>query len=149
MKRSMDTGRLASELTGLPGLDRTALVEQWRRLYETEPPDHISRSLLIQAIAYRLQEQALGGLKPSTRRILEKAVEDVKAGRQISTSAYTAKPGMRLLREWHGVTHEVVILEKGVQFQGKCYRSLSEVAYAITGSRWSGPLFFGLKKAAA
>jgi len=147
VKRGMDAGRLASELAGLPVLDRAALVEQWRKLYETEPPDHISRSLLIRAIAYRMQEKVYGTLKPATRRVFEKAVEDVRAGREVKVSAHTAKPGMRLLREWHGVTHEVVILENGVQFQGKCYKSLSEVARAITGARWSGPLFFGLKKA--
>lgn len=149
MKHRSDAGRLASELAGLPGLDREALVEQWRKHYETEPPDHISRSLLIRAIAYRMQEKVYGGLKPATRRVFEKAVEDVRAGRQVTVSAHTAKPGMRLLREWHGVTHEVVVLENGVQFQGQRYQSLSEVARAITGTRWSGPLFFGLKKAAS
>ncbi len=147
MKRSMDTGRLASELAGLPGLDRTGLVEQWRNLYGTEPPAYISRSLLIRAIAYRLQENALGGLKPSTRRFLAQVAENAFAGRQPPISPSTIKPGTRLLREWHGVTHEVIVREDSVTYAGKNYRSLSEVARTITGARWSGPRFFGLKGA--
>ena len=99
----------------------------------------------MHAIAYRMQEQELGGLKPAARRFLEKAAEDNVSGHQIS-SITNIKPGTRLLREWHGVTYEVIIMEDGVQCNGKRYRSLSEVARAITGTRWSGPLFFGLKK---
>lgn len=147
MKRSMDAGRLASELAGLSGLDRTALVEQWRSLYGTEPPAYISRSLLIRAIAYRLQENALGGLKPSTRRFLAQVAENASTGRQAPASPSTIKPGTQLLREWHGVTHEVIVREDGVTYAGKNYRSLSEVARTITGARWSGPRFFGLKGA--
>lgn len=149
MKRGMDVGRLASELTGLSGLDRPALVEQWHKVCGTEPPANISRPLLLQAIAYRMQEQALGGLKPSTRRFLEKASEDAYAGRQVSAPPAVIKSGTRLLREWHGVTHEVIIAEDAVLYRDKKYNSLSEVAHVITGARWSGPLFFGLKKKAA
>jgi hypothetical protein len=151
MKRRSFTnaGGLASSLTGLPNLDRASLVTQWQILYGSAPPAGISRSLLIRAIAYRLQEQTLGGLKPSLRRFLEKAPENNASRRQISMPAAGIKPGTRLLREWHGVTYEVIMLEGGVQCNGKRYRSLSEVARAITGARWSGPLFFGLKKAAA
>lgn len=146
MKRRIDSGRLASDLAGLPDLDRLALVEQWQILYGSAPPAGISRSLLIRAIAYRLQEQALGGLKPSTKRFLEKASQENSSGLMPAASI---KSGTRLLREWHGVTYEVIVLDNGVQCNGKQYRSLSEVARAITGTRWSGPLFFGLKKEAA
>jgi hypothetical protein len=92
-----------------------------------------------------MQEQALGGLKPATRRFLEKTAEG-NASKQHIVPFISIKPGTRLLREWHGVTYEVVIKEDGVQCNGKHYRSLSEVARTITGARWSGPLFFGLKK---
>ncbi len=114
-------------------------------LYGTEPPGGISNNFLMHAIAYRMQEQASGGLKPSTRRFLEKAAEN-KAARQQILPVISIKPGTRLLREWHGVTYEVIIMEDGVQCNSKRYRSLSEVARAITGTNWSGPLFFGMKK---
>ncbi len=110
-----------------------------------EPPVGSQNKFLMHAISYRMQEQALGGLKPATRRFLEKAAQD-NASRQQILPSINIKPGTRLLREWHGVTYEVVIMEEGVQCNGKHYRSLSEVARAITGARWSGPLFFGLKK---
>ena len=107
------------------------------------------RPLLIQALAYRMQEKTLGGLKPATRRLLASVADDATARR---TTMHVArerkiKPGTTLLREWHGGQHRLTILEDGVQFGGERYRSLSEVARKITGSRWSGPLFFGLKSA--
>ena len=146
MKRCpYDPGRLAEDLAGLPGLNRKDLIEHWRDLYGNEPPRGISQQLLLRAVAYKMQERVLGGLKPSTRRLLAKIAEDASAGRQTTISSPVIKPGTRLLREWHGLTHEVVVLDVGVQFQGKQYRSLSEVARLITGTRWSGPLFFGLK----
>ena len=141
----LNAGSLASELAGLPALDRRALREKWRILYGTEPPGGIRNNFLMHAIAHRMQEQASGGLEPATRRFLEKTAED-NTFRQKTVRIISTKPGTRLLREWHGVTYEVIIREDGVQCNGICYRSLSEVARAITGTRWSGPLFFGLKK---
>jgi hypothetical protein len=140
-----NAGKLASELAGLPALDRRALIEKWRTLYGTKPPSGVRNKFLMYAIAYHMQEQASGGLKSATRRFLEKAAED-NASKQQILPLISIKPGTRLLREWHGVTYEVIIMEDGVQCNGKRYRSLSEVARAITGARWSGPLFFGLKK---
>jgi hypothetical protein len=147
MKHSLflNTKKIASELASLPALDRSALIEKWRMLYGTEPPVGVRNNFLMHAIAHRMQEQALGGIKPATRRFLEKAAEDNAPGRQI-VPVISIRPGTRLLREWHGVTYEVIIMEDGVQCNGKRYRSLSEVARTITGARWSGPLFFGLKK---
>ena len=142
---SLNARSLASELAGLPALDRIALIKKWQTLYGTEPPGRVRNNFLMHAIAHRMQEQILGGLKPVTRRFLEKATED-NAPRQQMFPVISMKPGTRLLREWHGVTYEVIIMENGVQCNGKRYRSLSEVARAITGTRWSGPLFFGLKK---
>ncbi|MGA2782624.1 MAG: DUF2924 domain-containing protein [Smithella sp.] len=141
---SINAGMLA-ELTGLSTLDRRELIEKWQLLYGTEPPVGVRNNFLMHGIAHRMQEKALGGLKPATRRFLEKAAQD-NASRQQILPAVSIKPGTRLLREWHGVTYEVIILESSVMCNGKYYRSLSEVARAITGTRWSGPLFFGLKK---
>lgn len=142
---SFNARGLAGELASLPALDRKELIEKWLALYGTEPLVGMRSRFLIQAIAHRMQEQALGGLKPATQRFLEKAGEDNKTSGKISP-ATSIKPGTKLLREWHGVTYEVIIMDEGVQCNGKRYRSLSEVARAITGARWSGPLFFGLKK---
>ena len=138
-------GRIASDLASLPNLTREALRERWREVYGTEPSLHLGRELLIRAVAYRLQEQAQGGLSASTRRVLAQVAENGATGRPTHASPTRhVKPGARLLREWHGATHEVVMLDDGVLFHGKRYRSLSEVARMITGSRWSGPTFFGL-----
>lgn len=146
MKRYADTGRLASDMASLPALDREELIKKWRALYGTKPPNRVRESFLIRVIAHRMQEQAMGGLNPATRRFLEKAAEETHTGRRIPTPPAAVKPGTRLLREWHGVTHEVLVLENGVQCNNTQYRSLSEVARAITGTRWSGPLFFCLRK---
>jgi len=134
------------ELAGLSALDRKELVEKWRSLYKTGPPVGSQNKFLLYAVAHRMQEKALGGLKPATRRFLEKAAQNNYASKQQLLPAISIKPGTRMLREWHGVTHEVIILESRVLCNGKYYRSLSEVARAITGARWSGPLFFGMKK---
>ncbi len=145
----LDQEGLANQLASLSALSTAALRDRWRDLYGSEAPPALWRSLLIRALAYRLQEQVYGGLKPGTRRWLERVADDVSAGRPIRPEpANGVKPGTRLLREWQGVTHEVVVTENGVLYRGERYRSLSQVARLITGSRWSGPLFFGLKATA-
>jgi hypothetical protein len=108
----------------------------------------MSRNILVRAIACRIQERALGGLNPSTRRRLDRAAADLAAGRTAARLAPKIKPGTRLLREWQGKVHEVIVLEKGVEYRGKSWPSLSAVAREITGTRWSGPRFFGLKESA-
>jgi hypothetical protein len=95
---------------------------------------------MIRAVAYKMQERVYGGLSRSARRALADGNRAATA-----LSAAEARPGTVLLREWHGVTHQVTVLEGGVLYRGKCHRSLSAVARLITGSRWSGPTFFGLK----
>ena len=149
LTRLADPAGLAGELASLPGLDREDLAQRWRSLYGTELPTKISRPVLIQAIAYRMQEQALGGLRPLARRALARAVEEIASGQPASEVPVRVRlrPGTRLLREWQGTAYEVTVLDDGVLFRGERCRSLSEVARAITGSRWSGPLFFGLKAA--
>ena len=138
---------LAEQLANLDRLGGKGLKERWGKLYGAQPPSGLSPSLLVRAIAYRVQEKALGGLKPSTRRLLQRIATDANARRAtLSTSQGRVKAGAVLLREWHGTTHQVTVLADGVRFRGKRYRSLSQVARMITGSRWSGPLFFGLRR---
>ena len=96
-----------------------------------------------------MQENALGGLRPSARRHLMLVAGNALDGRQVPVYPnLSPKPGTVLVRDWGGVTHQVKVLEDGILLRGKRYKSLSEVARVITGSRWSGPLFFGLKSAA-
>ena len=136
---------LYGELASVPALGPERLKERWRILYGTEPPPRISEDLLRRAIAYRLQERAFGGLKPSTRRLLQRITEDARPRSSSTTATRKLSAGAVLIREWQGTSHQVTVLEDGVLFRGKRHRSLSEVARKITGNRWSGPLFFGLK----
>ncbi len=145
-KVSSTTSALAHEIAALRQATPADLKERWRALYCTEPPRRISRDLLVRALAYRIQEKALGGLKPSTRRLLAKVAADVSARGLIQVAPEPSlKPGSVLLREWHGTQHQVTVRDDGIVFRGKPYKSLSEVAYRITGTKWSGPRFFGLK----
>ena len=137
---------LSSKLASIRSLPIKVLKHQWRSLYNSEPPRRVSRELLIRAVAYRIQEQALGGLKPSTRKLLERLACDARSGRPLKLSSCApASAGTVLMRDWQGVTHEVKVLDRGILYKRKRYRSLSEVARLITGARWSGPLFFGLR----
>jgi hypothetical protein len=145
-KVSSTTSALAYEIAALRQATPADLKERWRALYCTEPPRRISRDLLVRALAYRIQEKAFGGLKPSTRRLLAKVADHASADRSIEVAPErNLKPGTVLLRDWHGTQHQVIVREDGIVFRGKPYKSLSEVAYRITGAKWSGPRFFGLK----
>jgi hypothetical protein len=149
MKRHIsrtDHEKLEAEIGSLTDLDNNELKKRWEALYETEAPARMKRDLLRHAIAYRMQERVLGGLKPATCRLLERIADDAGAHRPVKVRlSRKAGKGTILIRKWAGVDHQVEILEKGVLLGGKRYRSLSEVARVITGSHWSGPLFFGLK----
>ena len=140
---------IASELARLEGLAILELRQEWRRLHQTPPPMRLSRDILLRGIVYKLQERALGGLSKSTLRKLQGTSPDGPSSVERRRPRVSFKPGTRLVREWHDVTHTVVILAEGVEWRGQRYRSLSVVARAITGARWSGPRFFGLKAEAA
>lgn len=137
-------GSLAEELARLPSLDRSQLADKWRELYKTEPPRKIGSDFLRNAIAYRLQEQEHGGLKPATKRYLQRVAKELSAGKQAKAPTHTIKPGTRLIREWHGKTYEVIIIPEGVLLNGEHLSSLTAAAERITGNKWSGPRFFGL-----
>ena len=140
-----ETAKISAGIAPLFDLKVNELKDRWRSIYGTEPPPRSSRKLLVSAIAYRMQERVFGGLKPSVRRLLERASED--AGRHVSyTQPVTrASAGTVLIRDWQGKSHHVTVLDRGVLYRKKNYRSLSQVARVITGCRWSGPLFFGLR----
>jgi hypothetical protein len=138
--------KLSAEVSLLESLDLEQLRARWKILFETEALPRFSRDLLMRAVAYRIQERVLGGLKPATRRLFERVSQDARARRPIRVAPVRKlAPGALLIRQWGGAKHQVTVLEGGVMFRGKLYRSLSAVARVITGNRWSGPLFFGLK----
>ncbi len=125
------------------------LQRLWVTYFEVPAPKQISRQVMLGAIAYRLQERVLGGLQTKTKRQLDDLArnQEVKRLRRDRTR-YRIKPGTRLLREWQGRTYEVIaVSDRCFLFDGKRYRSLSEIARVITGTQWSGPRFFGLKQA--
>jgi len=136
---------LAVEIVSLSKLDIDKLRERWKSIYGKAPSREIGRSFLTRAVTYRLQERTFGGLKPSTSRLLARAVEETGTGSSKTHHTRTAQTGTILIREWQGTAHRVTMLDDGVSFNGKRYRSLSEVAREITRSRWSGPRFFGLR----
>ena len=134
------------QLDTLPNLSRSELVKLWRDSYGSEPPEKISDLLMRQAIAHRLQIKHLGGLNFSTQRALKRLLEESGAIRlRPNARSKRVANGTVIVREWHGVTHQVTATEQGVLYRRKLFRSLSEVAHEITGTRWSGPLFFGLR----
>jgi hypothetical protein len=140
---------LPRALTELSSLDSEELYDRWRALYGGDPPARLRRTLMIQALAYRLQEKALGGLKPATRRLLRRIAGDARERRPITVEPnHRAKQGAVLIREWHGTKHQVTVIKDGFMFSGKRFQSLSKIAFEITGTHWSGPLFFGLRKSA-
>ena len=136
---------ISLKLASLESSPIKVLKLQWRELYRSEPPHRVSREMLTRAVAYRIQERDRGGLKPSTRRLLSRLANDARCGRPLKFEpAAPASAGTVLMRDWHGVTHEVRLLDQGVLYKRKRYASLSEVARLITGVRWSGSRFFGL-----
>ena len=142
-----DAAACREALSRLPELDLSALRQQWRALYKTDASPHLSRDLLLRAVAYRIQEVAFGGLRPERQRQLRQIAQRFNQTGEIrQRPRLELKSGTRLVREWRGRTHEVLVLDDGFSWQGTHYRSLSAVARKITGTRWSGPLFFGLKQ---
>jgi Protein of unknown function (DUF2924) len=139
---------LAHEVAQLLALDVPGLQRRWVTLFGAEASPRLGRQLMIRAIAYRLQEKALGGLRPSTLRILDRVADGSASAESKRAPTRRASAGTLLIRQWHGISHRVTLLDNEVIYRGRRYKSLSEVARAITGTRWSGPLFFGLKQRA-
>ena len=140
-----DSG-LAAKLATLLEIATVDLRAEWRRLYRSHPPPCIRQELLVLAIAWKLQERVYGGLTAAQKRKLAGIAEDLRKNGDLSASpAIRMKPGLRLVREWRGETHTVLVLDDGFEWNGKRRRSLSAIAREITGTQRSGPCFFGLK----
>lgn len=137
---------LEREIAVLADLPYPELLTRWRARNDLPPPKGMSRKLLLLALAYQIQASAYGDLDSRTRRYLHAVANgSTKAMPPRVAARSTLKPGMRLVREWNGRTHMVEVTEGGFLWNGECHKSLSAIASAITGARWSGPRFFGLK----
>src|SRR6266576_2474284 len=140
---------LDSDIAALPTLSAHDLRVAWRGLRCGDPTAGSSRDLMLREIAYKMQERAHGGLAPAIKRRLRALAEEIEAnGAGALAPAPLLKPGTRLLREWGGKTHTVIMLDDGFEYDGERHHSLTQIARRITGAHWSGPRFFGLGKAA-
>lgn len=141
-----DRTALNVEIARLRDLDTKELRARWRTVFRREAPPHLSRHLLFGVLAYRMQADALGDLDSEYQRLLERAKLTGGTDTQTAVVAATCvEPGTILSREWNGRLHHVAVLADGFAWNGKTYPSLSKVAGAITGTRWNGPRFFGLR----
>jgi hypothetical protein len=152
MSRGLPTQRpaaaadLAAKLAALPEMAVVDLRAEWRRLYRAHPPQKIGRHLLELGVAWKLQERAYGGLSAATKRRLADLARTMdEKGDLAKARVVRLKPGAKLVREWRGETHDILVLEDGFQWRGQRWRSLSAIAREMTGTHWSGPRFFGLQ----
>src|SRR6185295_3256423 len=141
------TASVLARLAALKTTPTPALKQQWRELFDKEPPPY-NRAFLESRLAYRIQEFAYGGLKPETVARLDALADQFEPDSRARRSAPAAdRPvaGTQLIREWDGIEHCVTVRTEDFEYQGRPFKSLSSIARAITGTRWNGWVFFGLK----
>jgi len=140
------------EIAHLRGLDLQGLRLRWHSVFQRQAPTHLTRHLLFAVIAYRIQSDRLGDLDHKTRQVLDRTVSK---GTGPAMSARLASfdqkrtelsPGTVLVREWDRQSQRVMVMADGFAWNGQTYDSLSKVAFAITGTKWNGPRFFGLRE---
>jgi hypothetical protein len=136
---------LEEKLTALATMSPAQLRAEWLHVHKSAPPA-MTPDLLRRAVAYRLQEQAYGGLKPAVKRGLERLGAGLDRTEPVAVGSLHIKPGTRLVRDWGGASHHVRVEEGGFFYRDQRYKSLSEIACTITGTKWSGPRFFGLTR---
>jgi hypothetical protein len=141
---------LDNEIARLRDLDVGELRARWRTVFRRAAPPRLPRHLLFRILAYRLQADQLGDLDAGSRRVLARVGSGSLEGigrlvADLNRSRTELRPGTLLTREWDGHLQQVMVLTDGFTWNGKAYRSLSKVAFAITGSRWNGPRFFGMR----
>jgi len=139
------------EIAHLRDLDLKGLRARWKGVFRRQPPLHLPRHLLFAILAYRLQADELGDLAPDTVRLLKQigsngsTVEAARLASQFDRRRINLKTGTVLTREWNGRCYRVMVVDKGFVWNDKTFDSLSSIAFAITGSKWNGPRFFGLR----
>jgi hypothetical protein len=141
------TDEISAKLEELPRFRTVKLRELWQELFAKPAHPKLRRDLMIPILAYRIQEKAYGGLKLSTRKRLQRLAGDLERDPKAQLQPNRQlKTGTKLLRQWQGERHAVTVVDGGFDYRNKRYGSLSEIARQITGTRWSGPLFFALKQ---
>src|SRR6516162_888769 len=142
-QRSLD-----DEIAHLRDLDRKGLRARWKGVFRRHPPLHLPRHLLFAVLAYRLQADELGDIAPVTARLLKQigtSRTTLEVASEFDRRRTELKPGTVLVREWNNQPHRVMVMDEGFVWNGKTYDSLSNVAFAITSTKWNGPRFFGLR----
>jgi hypothetical protein len=137
---------VAERLSSLPALGKDALRQLWLELFDAPPSPKLRRDFMIPILANRLQERAFGAVNTATRRRLDQLA--LEFGTNLNSTLKPSshlRPGTRLVRQWANRVHVVNVENCGYEYQGSRYQSLSQIARLITGTRWSGPLFFGIK----
>lgn len=141
-----DTKSVEVGLVALEDMNAAELRKEWTRLYRSHAPKKLSRDLLQLGVAWKLQEQAFGGLSAACKRQIAELARTMEAKTDLAKArTVSLRPGARLIREWNGEMHEVLVVEDGFLWRGKRWRSLSVIAREMTGTHWSGPRFFGVK----
>jgi Protein of unknown function (DUF2924) len=143
----LDRKQLDVEIARLRDLDITALRSRWHTVLGRPAPPHLPRHLLFRILAYRVQADRLGDLDTQSQHLLDCSGTPEKAGQKAANGLRRVeiRPGTILAREWNGRMQRVAVLVDGFAWNDKTYPSLSKVAFAITGTRWNGPRFFGLR----
>jgi hypothetical protein len=139
--------RLSEQIAALPSLNKAQLLVIWAENFSKDPPQTLRKELMVALLAYRMQEREFGGLSHTARRRLREIAVSLKGdGPSQEKSDSAPQNGARLIRLWRGETHEVISTGSGYEYRGQTYSSLSRIAREITGTQWSGPLFFGVRK---
>jgi hypothetical protein len=145
---SPDREKLDIEIARLRGLDVAELRARWHTVFRRRAPSHLPRHLLFRILAYRLQADGLRDLEPETLRLLDRSGSTADIGKlaaEFNQRRADLRPGTVLVREWDGQLHRIMVLADGFAWKDRVYPSLTKVAFAMTGTRWNGPRFFGLR----
>jgi len=138
---------LSEKIAQLPNLNKAQLLPIWAENFKTPPPPKLRKELMVPILAYRMQEREYGGLSHSARARLKEIAVSLSTRKPAQPeNASTPETGTKLIRSWRGEVHEVLATGSGYIYRGQTYSSLSKIARLITGTRWSGPLFFGVRK---
>ncbi len=147
LRKIMPNPSITDRLATLPISSKAALRKLWAECFKADPPLEIRKELMVRVLAYHLQEQEFGGLSDECRRRLYELAKAIEISSDAGSRGPAIKPGTRLIRQWKDQVHVVNVEEGNYEYKGLRYQSLSEIARLITGTRWSGPLFFGIKSA--
>ena len=137
---------ITEQIQQLRSLRRDQLVLIWKQHFQAPPPETLRKELMVPLLSYRIQEKFYGGLSLHARNRLKAIAAGLAKGPKSRKQIVAPEEGTRILRHWHGEMHEVRCTDGGLYYRGEKYSSLSRIAFVITGTKWSGPAFFGVKK---